>query len=139
VYVCMYIKKHKHNVRVKDAVMSSAGARSAEESAGATMGRRSCIFSSSSQLVVDGAGEDSEGPLVGVSFFCRLPPSCARHLEGHILTTPKYDFLLQEGPPDDDDLFGKSFTSSNQRLHDLMHSRTYIPFAVGCRRFPRRI
>uniref|UniRef100_A0A2S2QUU7 Uncharacterized protein n=1 Tax=Sipha flava TaxID=143950 RepID=A0A2S2QUU7_9HEMI len=105
----MYIKKHKHNVRVKDAVMSSAGARSAEESAGATMGRRSCIFSSSSQLVVDGAGEDSEGPLVG------------------------------EGPPDDDDLFGKSFTSSNQRLHDLMHSRTYIPFAVGCRRFPRRI
>lgn len=118
--------------------------RSAEESAAATMGRRSCIFSSPSQLG-GGGGRRERGR--GGRFLCRfaLPYIYIymRHLEGHILTTPKYGFLLREGPShegdddDDDYLLGKSFASSNQRLLDFnttdiaLYIYVYIYAAAG--------
>lgn len=100
--ICIY----KHNVRVKDAVMSSAGVRLAEKSAWGDAHAYSAVQVSSSARRTE---EKDRG--VG-SFFCRL----SLHLEGHILTTPKYGFLLSLGRVSGRRSAQSFESSQNQRL-----------------------
>lgn len=103
-----YIYIHEHNVRVKDAVMSSAGVRfGGEERA---WGETAHAYSAVRKSVCP------REEWWGGSFF-------SLHLEGHILTTPKFP---STGGRSDGTRERSFTTSSNQRLRDLSAERARI-------------